>query len=93
MQSTVDYSIKEGEKVILDIKVDVPGTGGLGAALRTAQKKTNEILTEVVERHRAGRAGEGDEKDDENENDDDDDEDDEEEGDEDGEPNSKKLKK
>ena len=60
MQSTIDYSIKEGEKVIADIKTEVSGsTGGLGAALRAAQKKTNEILTEVVERHRAA-AGAGD---------------------------------
>ena len=64
MKSTIDYSIKEGEKVIADIKIEVSGTGGggdLGAAIRTAQKKTNEILTEVVERHRAA-AAEGDGK-------------------------------
>ena len=87
MQSTIDYSIKEGEKVIADIKTEVSGsTGGLGAALRAAQKKTNEILTEVVERHRAA-AGAGDEKDAEH------DDDGEEEGDEDDdEPGSKKLK-
>ena len=88
MQSTIDYSIKEGEKVIADIKTEVSGsTGGLGAALRAAQKKTNEILTEVVERHRAA-TGAGDEKDAEHEDDDE-----EEEGDEDDdEPGSKKLK-
>ena len=87
MQSTIDYSIKEGEKVIADIKTEVSGsTGGLGAALRAAQKKTNEILTEVVERHRAA-GGAGDEKDTEN------DDDEEEEGDgDDDEPGSKKLK-
>ena len=86
MQSTIDYSIKEGEKVIADIKTELSGsTGGLGAALRAAQKKTNEILTEVVERHRAA-AGAGDEKDAEHD-------DEEEEGDEDDdEPGSKKLK-
>ena len=87
MQSTIEYSIKEGEKVIADIKTEVAGAGGLGAALRAAQKKTNEILTEVVERHRAA-AGAGDEKDAEHEDDDE-----EEEGDEDDdEPGSKKLK-
>ena len=85
MQSTIEYSIKEGEKVIADIKTELSGsTGGLGAALRAAQKKTNEILTEVVERHRAA-TGAGDEKDAEH--------DEEEEGDEDDdEPDSKKLK-
>ena len=84
MQSTIEYSIKEGEKVIADIKTEVAGAGGLGAALRAAQKKTNEILTEVVERHRAA-TGAGDEKDAEH--------DEEEEGDEDDdEPGSKKLK-
>ena len=85
MQSTIDYSIKEGEKVLADIKVEVSGTGGLGAAIRAAQKKTNEILTEVVERNRAA-AAEGDGKEAEN------DDDDEEEGDEDEEPDNKKLK-
>ena len=87
MQSTIDYSIKEGEKVIADIKTEVSGsTGGLGAALRAAQKKTNEILTEAVERHRAA-GGAGEEKDTKN------DDDEEEEGDEDDdEPGSKKLK-
>ena len=87
MQSTIEYSIKEGEKVIADIKTELSGsTGGLGAALRAAQKKTNEILTEVVERHRAA-AGAGVEKDAENEDEE------EEEGDEDDEePGSKKLK-
>ena len=85
MQSTIEYSIKEGEKVIADIKTEVAGAGGLGAALRAAQKKTNEILTEVVERHRAA-TGAGDEKDAEHD-------DEEEEGDEDDdEPGSKKLK-
>ena len=85
MQSTIEYSIKEGEKVIADIKTEVAGAGGLGAALRAAQKKTNEILTEVVERHRAA-TGAGDEKDAEHDED-------EEEGDEDDdEPGSKKLK-
>ena len=86
MQSTIDYSIKEGEKVLADIKVEVSGTGGLGAAIRAAQKKTNEILTEVVERHRAA-AGGGDENEKDAENDDDD-----EEADENDEPDSKKLK-
>ena len=85
MQSTIDYSIKEGEKVIAEIKIEVSGTGGLGTALRTAQKKTNEILTEVVERHRAA-AGGGDGKDAEN------DEEDDEKGEEDEEPDNKKLK-
>ena len=85
MQSTIDYSIKEGEKVIAEIKIEVSGTGGLGTALRTAQKKTNEILTKVVERRRAA-AAEGDGKQAEN------DDDDEEEGDEDEEPDNKKLK-
>ena len=85
MQSTIEYSIKEGEKVIADIKTEVAGAGGLGAALRAAQKKTNEILTEVVERHRAA-TGAGDERDAEHD-------DEEEEGDEDDdEPGSKKLK-
>jgi len=87
MQSTIDYSIKEGEKVLADIKVEVSGTGGLGAAIRAAQKKTNEILTEVVERHKAaaGGGGGGGEKDAENDDDD-------EEGDEVDEPDNKKLK-
>jgi len=83
MQSTIDYSIKEGEKVLADIKVEVSGTGGLGAAIRAAQKKTNEILTEVVERHKAAAGGGGGgEKDAEND----------EEGDEVDEPDNKKLK-
>ena len=89
MKSTIDYSIKEGENVIADIKIEVSGTGGggdLGAAIRTAQKKTNEILTEVVERHRAA-AGGGDQNEKDAENDDND-----EEADENDEPDSKKLK-
>ena len=68
MQSTIAYSIKEGEKVIVESKIEVSGGGGgLGAAIREAQKKTNEIFTEVVERHKArgdGKAAESDEDDD-----------------------------
>ena len=61
MQSTIDYRIKEGEKLIVESKIEVSGGGGcLGAALREAQKKTNETLTQVVERHKAGRDGKAD---------------------------------